>query len=113
MENIYESNAPTNFPSPTEQPIIEQQSSAEEGKTLPLKESVERRKKEILDKIQYLRQGCDQANQDRESRSKEIDSLKQELAAVKEHAKELERSFAEALDAFNNLLDEVSRALQT
>jgi predicted secreted protein len=113
MESIYEANAPTDFPSPTEQLIIEQQSSAEKGKTLPMEETVERRKKEILDKIQYLRQTCDQANQDKESLSKETDSLKQELAVEKKHAQELERRFAETLDAFNDLLDEISRALQT
>jgi hypothetical protein len=113
MENIYETNAPTDFPSPTEQPVIEQKSSAEEGKAPPVKETAEHQKKEILDKIQYLRQICDQANKDRESLSNEKDSLKQELAIVKEHAQELEKRIAETLDAYRDLVDEISKALQT
>jgi len=78
-----------------------------------VKETAERQKKEILDKIQHLRQICDQANQDRESLSKEKDSLKQEIATVKEHAQELEKRIAETLDAYRNLVDEISKALQT
>ncbi|MBI5966954.1 MAG: hypothetical protein HY882_03715 [Deltaproteobacteria bacterium] len=113
MEDVYESHAPTDFPSAKEQPVIEQPPGAEERKILPVKETVERWKREILDKIQYLKENFEQANQDRESLSKEIDRLQAELTASKEHVQELERKLAETLETFNNLLDEVSGALRT
>ncbi len=40
-----------------------------------------------------------------------MDLLKAELDASKEQAKILETKLAETLETFNNLLDEVSRAL--
>jgi predicted nuclease with TOPRIM domain len=78
---------------------------------MPVKETVERWKKEILDKIQFLKENFDQANRDREELSREMDLLKTELDASKEQAKILETKLAETLETFNTLLDEVSRAL--
>jgi chromosome segregation ATPase len=111
MDEIYEANAPTDFPTPKEQPALEQNSGADEKITLPVKETVERWKKEILDKIQFLKENFDQASRDREELSREMDLLKAELEASKEQAKILETKLAETLETFNNLLDEVSRAL--
>lgn len=111
MNDVFEANAPTDFPSPKEQPTLEQNPTPEAKITVPVKESVERWKKEILDKIQYLKDNFDQANRDREGFSQEIDRLKAELDASKEHSKVLEGKLYETLEAFNNLLDEVSRAL--
>ena len=111
MEEIYEANAPTEFPTPKGQPTLEQNPAADEKITLPVKETVSRWKKEILDKIQFLKENFDQANRDREELSREMDLLKAELDASKEQAKILETKLAETLETFNNLLDEVSRAL--
>jgi septation ring formation regulator EzrA len=113
MENVYEANAPNDFPSPKEQPPVEEQSLGEEKNILQVKETVERWKKEILDKIQFLKENYDQANRDKESLLQEIDHVKEELTATKEHARALEKKLAETLEIFNNLLDEVSGALQT
>jgi len=113
MEDVYELNAPADFPSPKEQPVMEKLPGTEERKILPMRETVERWKKEILDKIQYLKENFEQANQDRENLSKEIDRLKEELTASKEHVQGLEKKLAETLETFNNLLDEVSGALRT
>jgi predicted nuclease with TOPRIM domain len=111
MDEIYEANAPTDFPTPKGQPTLEQTPTAAEKITMPVKETVERWKKEILDKIQFLKENIDQANRDREGLSREIDRLKAELDASREHGKVLEAKLAETLETFNNLLDEVSRAL--
>jgi predicted RNase H-like nuclease (RuvC/YqgF family) len=113
MGNVYEANAPSDFPTPKEQPTIEQQPLGEEKRILPVKETVERWKKEILDKIQFLKENYDQANRDKEELSQEIDRLKDELNATKERAQALERKLTETLETFNNLLDEVSGALQS
>jgi seryl-tRNA synthetase len=111
MNDVYEANAPTDFPSPKEQPAPEQNRTPEAKIPVPVKESVERWKKEILDKIQYLKDNFDQANRDREGLSQEIDRLKAELDVSKENSKVLEAKLYETLETFNNLLDEVSRAL--
>ena len=111
MNDVYEANAPTDFPAPKEQPVPEQSPTPEAKITMPVKESVERWKREILDKIQYLKDNFDQANRDREGLSQEIDRLKAELDASKDSAKVLEAKLYETLETFNNLLDEVSRAL--
>jgi len=111
MNDVYETNAPTDFPSPKEQPVPEQNRTPEAKVTVPVKESVERWKKEILDKIQYLKDNFDQANRDREGLSQEIDRLKAELDVSKENSKVLEAKLYETLETFNTLLDEVSRAL--
>jgi predicted nuclease with TOPRIM domain len=111
MDEIYEANAPTDFPAPKEQPVLEQNPDAGERTTMPVKETVERWKKEVLDKIQFMKENFDQANRDREDLSQEMDRLKAELDASKEQAKRLEAKLSETLETFNNLLDEVSRAL--
>ena len=112
MDDVYEVNAPTDFPSPKEQPTLEQQPLGEEKKILLVKETVERWKKEILDKIQFMKENYDQAHRDKEGLLQEIDHLKEELTSTQNHAQALERKLAETLETFNNLLDEVSRALQ-
>jgi len=111
MDEVYEANVPTDFPTPKAQPILEQHPTAEEKTARPVRETVERWKKEILDKIQFLKENLDQANRDRDGLSQELDRLKAELDASKEHGKVLEAKLAETLETFNNLLDEVSRAL--
>jgi septation ring formation regulator EzrA len=112
MDDVYEVNAPADFPSPKEQPTLEQQPLGEEKKILLVKETVERWKKEILDKIQFMKENYDQAHRDKEGLMQEIDHLKEQLTATQSHAQALERKLGETLETFNNLLDEVSRALQ-
>jgi septation ring formation regulator EzrA len=113
MENVYEANAPGDFPSPKDQPSVGQQTVGEEKNIIEVKETVERWKKEILDKIQFLKENYDQANRDKENLLQEIDHVKEELAATKEHARVLGKRLSETLETFNNLLDEVSGALQS
>jgi predicted nuclease with TOPRIM domain len=113
MEDVYAANAPTEFPAPKEQPKIEEPINMEEKQNGPMKETVDRWKKEILDKIQYLKENFDQASHDREALSQEIDRLKEELSNSQERAQALDKKLAETMETFNNLLDEVSGALRT
>jgi predicted nucleic acid-binding Zn-ribbon protein len=113
MSDIYEANAPEVFPAPQEQPGVRE--DYPEGGVLknpPVKETVDRWKKEVLDKIQYLRENLEQAGQEKEALSQEVDHLQSELTASRERIKELEVELSEALDTFNTLLDEVSQALE-
>jgi TolA-binding protein len=112
MEDIFEANAPTRFPSPKEQPDIPV--LAEEGEKPqgpPMKINADRWKKEIIDKIQYLKENLELAQQDKEALSLEVDKLQEELRQSKGKIQELEVQLAEALDTFNALLNEVSQAL--
>jgi predicted nucleic acid-binding Zn-ribbon protein len=112
MEDVYAANAPTEFPAPKEQPKIEELIDMEEKQNAPMKEAVDRWKKEILDKIQYLKENFDQASRDREALSQEIDRLKEELSNSQKRAQVLDKKLAETMETFNNLLDEVSGALR-
>jgi SMC interacting uncharacterized protein involved in chromosome segregation len=113
MSDVYEANAPSTFPSPQEQPDLGED-SPEEGvlKNPPIKETVERWKKEILDKIQYLKENLEMAVQEKESLLQEMDQIRSELAETKGRVKVLERELSETLETFNTLLEEVSRALE-
>lgn len=114
MNDIYEANAPMQFPSPKEQPTLEQE-SVEGGilKAPPVKETVERWKKEVIDKIQYLRENLELANQEKEALSQEVDRLQGDLADSRQRIQELEGQLSEALETFNTLLNEVSLALES
>jgi chromosome segregation ATPase len=114
MSDIYESNAPVTFPSPLEQPDLNEDSA--EGRVLnhpPVKETVDRWKKEVLDKIQYLRENLEQANREKESLFLEVDQVRSELIQTKGRLKDLEGELSEVLETFNHLLDEVSRVLES
>jgi uncharacterized protein (DUF3084 family) len=114
MSDIYEANAPVAFPAPQEQPDLEEDSMA--GGVLqnpPVKETVNRWKKEVLDKIQYLRENLELANQEKEALSQEVDRVRSELSDSKGRVQVLEGELSEALETFNTLLDEVSQALES
>lgn len=113
MDDIFETNAPEHFPDPKEQPVLEPE-TPEEGalKNPPVKETVERWKKEVIDRIQYLKENLELTNQEKEALSQEVDRLQSELASSQGKVKELESEFSEALETFNSLLDEVSSALE-
>ena len=114
MSDIYETNAPVIFPAPKEQPPIEEDSlTGEVLKNPPVKENVDRWKKEIIEKIKYLRENLELANKEKEALSQEVDRLQLELADSKGRVQQLETQFSESLDTFNRLLDEVSQALET
>lgn len=113
MNEIYEANAPEHFPTPKEQPPLEEEST--EGgviKNPPVKETVNRWRKEVIDKIQYLRENWEQTNQEKEALSLEVDRLQLELGESKGQIQILERQLSEALETFNGLLSEVSLALE-
>jgi predicted nuclease with TOPRIM domain len=114
MSDIYEANAPSTFPNPQEQPEL-QMENKEGGdlKNTPVKETVDRWKKEVLDKIQYLRENLEQANQEKEALTQEVDRVREELALSKERVKVLEGELSETLQTFTDLLDEVSQALES
>ena len=114
MSDIYETNAPVTFPAPKEQPPIEEDSlTGEILKNPPIKENVDRWKKEIIEKIKYLRENLELANKEKEALSQEVDRLQLELAHSKGRVQKLETQFSESLDTFNRLLDEVSQALES
>jgi len=113
MSDIYETNAPVTFPAPKEQPHMEEDSLTDGIlKNPPIKENVDRWKKEIIEKIKYLRENLELANQEKEALSQEVDRLQSELADSKGRVQQLEAQFSESLETFNHLLDEVSQALE-
>ena len=115
MDDVYEANGPTDLPLPksqppvVEEPIVEA-SGREKGSNV--QGFIERWKKDVLDKIQFLKESLDQANHDKAALSQEIDRLQAELEAAREKNKELEVHYSETLDTFYKLLDDVSRALE-
>ncbi|MBI4764389.1 MAG: hypothetical protein HY787_07275 [Deltaproteobacteria bacterium] len=114
MSDIYEAYAPAVFPAPQEQPGLMEDSQEGGGlKNPPVKETVDRWKREVLDKIQYLRENLEQANQEKEALSQEVDQLQSELTASQVRIQELEAELSGTLDTFNTLLDEVSQALES
>jgi hypothetical protein len=114
MEDVYETNAPREFPHPQAQPEIEEKKTVRlEAMKLPeLKETIFRWKKDILDRIQFLKENYDQAVLDQGSLTLEVDKWKAELAASEFRVQELERQLADVLETYNNLIKEVSVALQ-
>jgi predicted nuclease with TOPRIM domain len=115
MSTVYDQNAPTAFPSPQAQPDpagekIEGPGGV--GQLVQIRETVERWKKEILDRIQYLRENLDQAQQDREALSLEADQLKKELGAARSRIEQLEGDLTGVLGLYNTLIQEVNGALQ-
>ncbi len=113
MSDIYEANAPAIFPVPREQPDLVEDSTTEGVlKNPPVKETVDRWKKEVLDKIQYLKENLELANQEKEALSLEVDRIQSELTESKKRVKILEVELSEALETFNNVLNEISQALE-
>jgi hypothetical protein len=114
MEDVYGNNAPREFPNPQAQPEIEEKKAVrlEAMKISELKETVSRWKKEILDRIQFLKENYDLALQDKGTLTLEVDKWKAELAASEFRVQELEKQLADVLETYNNLLKEVSGALQ-
>jgi hypothetical protein len=114
MDDVYGNNSPREFPNPKAQPEIEERIGIRpEGmKLTELKETVSRWKKEILDRIQFLKENYDLALQDKGALTLELDKRKAELAASGFRVQELERQLADVLETYNNLIKEVSGALQ-
>jgi len=112
MNDIFETNAPQTFPETEATPLPNEDPFQERVfQGPPLQETVERWKKEILDRIHFMKENLDQYGQEKEALQKEVNRLEEELARAKDRIKELETQFAETLETFNRLLDEVSQAL--
>jgi predicted nuclease with TOPRIM domain len=113
MSDIYEANAPVTFPDPREQPDLVEDSTAEGFlKNSPVKETVDRWKKEVLDKIQYLKENLELASQEKEALSQEVDRIQSELNESRARGQALKVELSEALETFNTLLNEISQALE-
>ena len=115
MSTVYDQNAPTAFPTTQGQPVLEGEKMERKGEPMQLpqiKETVDRWKKEILDRIQYLRENLDQALQDREVLSLEAEAMKKELSATRARMQQLEVDLAGVLELYNNLIQEVNGALK-
>jgi hypothetical protein len=114
MDDVYGDNSPREFPNPQSQPEFEEKKAMKlEAMKLPeLKETVFRWKKDILDRIQFLKENYDLALQDKGALTLEVDKGKAELAASEFRVQELERQLADVLETYNNLIREVSGALQ-
>ena len=114
MDDVYGNNSPREFPNPKAQPEFDEKKAIRlEAMKIPeLMETVSRWKKEILDRIQFLKENYDLALQDKGALTLEVDKWKAELAASEFRVQELERQLADVLDTYNNLLKEVSGALQ-
>jgi chromosome segregation ATPase len=115
MDDVYETNGPTDLPLPKSQPPVVAEPIAEatgQEKGSNVQDFIERWKKEVIDKIQFLKESLDQANKDKEALSGEIDRLQAELEAARNKNKDLEVHYSETLDTFYQLLDDVSKALE-
>jgi predicted nuclease with TOPRIM domain len=113
MNDIYESNAPESFPTPNEQPVVKEEAEEKHVFANPsIEETVKRWRKEVIDKIQYMKENLEQTNQEKEALSQEVDNLQAALAESQERIQALEKALAEALETFNGLLNEVSKALE-
>lgn len=115
MSTVYDQYTPADDPAPQAQPVLKSENAQrkEGSMQLPqLKETVERWKKEILDKIQYLRANLDQTLQDKEALSLEADQLKSQLADAQGRIAQLESDLAGVLELYNSLVQEVNGALQ-
>jgi len=114
MDDVYGNNSPREFPNPQAQPKFDEKKAIRlEAMKLPeLKETVSRWKKEILDRIQFLKENYDLALQDKGALTLEVDKWKAELTASEFRVQELERQLADVLETYNNLINEVSGALQ-
>ncbi|OGP51614.1 MAG: hypothetical protein A2Y79_02045 [Deltaproteobacteria bacterium RBG_13_43_22] len=113
MTDIYEENAQEGVPAITEQPILEEKSMEGGGpKTPPVKETVDRWRREVIEKIEYLRKKLELTLQENETLSLEVDRLHSEVTVLKKRAKDLEQQQAESLDMFNNTIAGINLALE-
>jgi hypothetical protein len=113
MSEIYEINAPEKFPTPKEQPDTEEKPVERIASgNPPIQETVNRWRKEVLDKIQFLKENWEQTMQEKEALSKEADQLQSELAESRDRVQALEQELSVTLENFNRLLNEVSQALE-
>lgn len=112
MIDVYEANAPTDFPSSKGQLPLAAEPVVEDLKFPDVMNILDRWKKELLDKIQYLKENLEQANQDKEALSQELDALKAQVIASQQQVQELRKDLSSTLGAFNNMLKEISTALQ-
>jgi hypothetical protein len=113
MNAVYEMNAPERFPTPQEQPVIEEKTVERTVfKRPPIQETVNRWRKEVLDKIQFLKENWEQTIQEKEALTQEVDRLQGALAESKSRVETLENELSETLNTFNGLLGEVSEALE-
>jgi predicted nuclease with TOPRIM domain len=113
MNDVYETNAPMHFPDPKEQPVLDPEPQEEPVmKTQSVKETVERWKNDVIDRIRYLRENLDLATQEKEALLLEVDRLKCELAGSQGQVRELRAELSEVLETFNHLLTEVSSVLE-
>jgi predicted nucleic acid-binding Zn-ribbon protein len=113
MTDIYETNAPERFPTPKEQPDVEEKAMGRISfGSPPIQETVNRWRKEVLDKILFLRENWEQTVQEKESLSQEVDRLQSELAESRNKVQALENQLSDTLENFNRLLTEVSQALE-
>ncbi len=114
MNDIYETNAPMHFPDPKEQPTLNPELQEESVMKNPsVKDTVERWKKEVIDRIRYLRENFELATQEKEALLLEVDRLQCELAGSQGQVRELKAELSEILETFNHLLNEVSAALES
>ncbi len=112
MIDVYETNAPTDFPSSKEQFLSAAEPVVEDLKFPDVMNTLDRWKKELLDKIQYLKENLEQANRDKGALFQELDALKAQVSASQQQIQELRKDLSSTLGAFNNMLKEISTALQ-
>ncbi len=113
MSDIYERNVPESFPETREQPEFPEVPEPDAVFQIPpIRETADRWKKEVLDRIQFLKEHLVQVEQEKEGLAAETDRLRAELEQARKRIRELETQFADTLDTFNRLLNEVSKALE-
>jgi chromosome segregation ATPase len=115
MDDVYDANGPTVLPLANSQPTVVEEPQMEasgQEKGPEVQNFIERWKKEVLDKIQFLKESLEQAHRDKAVLSQEVDRLQAELEAARDKNKQLEAHYSETLDTFYKLLDDVSRALK-
>jgi hypothetical protein len=113
MDNMFEKNAPIRSTTPQEQPEIKSE-SGEGGapKTPPVKETINRWRKEIIEKIGSLRKELEQAHLENETLNQELNRLKSELTTKKERVHVLEHQITQTLEAFNQSMAEINQSFE-
>jgi hypothetical protein len=102
MGDIYETHIPVQHPDIAEQPILEVDSLERSLQKIPnLKETIDRWRKEIIEKIGSLRKDVEQVYLENETVTQELNRLKSELTTKKERVHVLEHQIAQTLEAFN------------
>lgn len=114
MGDIYETHAPGQFSAISDQPIPEPEPMEGGGQNIPtVKETADRWRKEVVEKIDGLRKKLIQVHLENEALIQDVTKFKAELTAAQSKVNGLELQMAETWQIFNQTLFEINQSLAT